>query len=160
MPSFDVVSKVDMHEMNNAVDQANRETTTRFDFKGSNAKFELADNKITMTAQSKFQLEQMITILENKLAKRKIDLKCIKTNPVQESLHEAKQILDICQGIDRDSARKITKLIKDTKLKVQASTQGEQIRVAGKSLDVLQKIIAMLREQKLELVLQYENFRD
>lgn len=160
MPSFDVVSKINMHEVTNAIDQSNREIMSRFDFKDTNAKFELSDDKVTLTAQNNFQLKQMLAILETKFAKRSIDIRCLKTNDAQESLHEAKQVVDIRQGIDQETAKKITKLIKDSKLKVQTSIQGEQIRITGKKRDDLQVVINMLREQKLEIPLQYENFRD
>jgi uncharacterized protein YajQ (UPF0234 family) len=160
MPSFDIVSKIDMHEVTNAVDQANREVNTRFDFKNTNAKFELAEDKITLSAQNTFQLQQMLTILETKLAKRQIDIRCLNKKDPQESLHEAKQLINIRQGIDQELAKRITQLIKNSKLKVQAAIQGEQIRVTGKKRDDLQEVIAMSREQKLEVPLQYENFRD
>ena len=161
MPSFDITSNVDMHELTNAVDQANRELDNRFDFKGSNAKFELAKDNITLTAQNKFQLQQMLPILELKLSKRSIDIRCLKINEPQESLHEAKQTADIKQGIEQDMAKKITKFIKDAKLKVQTSIQGEQIRVTGKKRDDLQQVMAMLKaSDKLEMALQFNNFRD
>lgn len=160
MPSFDIVSKINMHEITNAVDQSNREIISRFDFKDINAKFELGDDKVTLTAQNNFQLKQMLAILEAKFSKRGIDIRCLKTNDPQESLHEAKQIIDIRQGIDQETAKKIIKFIKDSKIKIQTAIQGEQIRVAGKKRDDLQIVINMLREQKLELPLQYENFRD
>lgn len=149
-----------MHEMVNAIDQSNREIISRFDFKDSNAKFELKDNKATLIAQNNFQLKQMLAILEAKCAKRGIDIRCLKINDPQESLHEAKQLIDIKQGIDQDTAKKITKFIKDSKTKVQTSIQGEQIRVISKKRDDLQVVITMLREQKIDLPLQYENFRD
>lgn len=160
MPSFDIVSKINMHEMTNALDQANREITNRFDFKGSNAKFELGDDKITLSAQSIFQLQQMVMILELKLAKRQVDTKCLKFNDPQETLNQAKQIIEIQQGIKQDLAKKIMKFIKDAKLKVQATIQEDQVRVTGKKRDDLQEVIALLRGQKFELPLQYENFRD
>jgi cyclic-di-GMP-binding protein len=160
MPSFDITSKVDMHEVTNAIDQCNREVETRFDFKGSNAKFELAEKKINLTAQNTFQLKQMAAILENKMAKRKVDMRSFKFNDPEESLHEAKRTIDIRQGIEQDTAKKIVKIIKESKLKVQGSIQGEQVRVTGKNRDDLQGAIAMLREQKIEIPLQYENFRD
>lgn len=160
MPSFDIVSKVDMHEATNAIDQANREIKTRFDFKDSNANFELAENKINLTAANKFQLQQMLPILQAKLSKRNIDISCLEYGDPQESLHEAKQAITIKQGINQELAKKITKLIKDTKLKVQSTIQGEQLRVTGKSRDDLQTIISLLRKEKLELPLQFENFRD
>lgn len=160
MPSFDIVSKINMHEVTNAIDQSNREIISRFDFKDTNAKFELSDDKVTLTAQNNFQLKQMLVILETKFSKRGIDIRCLKTNDPQESLHEAKQIIDIRQGIDQETAKKITKFIKDSKIKIQTAIQGEQIRVTGKKRDDLQIVINMLREQKLEMPLQYENFRD
>lgn len=160
MPSFDIVSEVDMHEVTNAVDQANREVTNRFDFKDSNAKFTLADDKITMIAKNTFQLQQMLMIMEMKMAKRSIDIRSITIGEPQESLHEAKQIITVKQGIDQEIAKKIIKMIKDEKHKVQASIQGEQIRVTGKKRDDLQLTIAMLRAQKLDIPLQFNNFRD
>jgi uncharacterized protein YajQ (UPF0234 family) len=160
MPSFDIVSKINMHEITNAIDQSNREIANRFDFKDTNAKFELKDNKAVLTAQNNFQLKQMLSILETKCAKRGIDIRCLKINEPQESLHEAKQLIDIKQGIDQETAKKITKFIKDSKVKTQTAIQGEQIRVTGKKRDDLQVVITMLREQKLDLPLQYENFRD
>lgn len=160
MPSFDIVSEVNEHELTNAVDQASREIANRFDFKGSNATFSLKDNAITMAAPSDFQLKQMLDILYNKMAKRGCDIRSLELKTPEVSLHEAKQIINVKQGIDPESAKKITKLIKDSKLKVQASIQGEKIRVTGKSRDDLQSAIASLKEAKLELPLQYDNFRD
>ena len=160
MPSFDIVSKVDLHEATNAIDQANREVTTRFDFKGTNAKFELAAEKITLIAPAKFQLQQMIVILESKFAKRNLDLSCLKRDEPTESLHEARQVLTIQQGIQHELAKKIVKFIKDKNLKVQTTIQGEQLRVTGKKRDDLQQVIAEVRAQKWDLPLQYENFRD
>ncbi len=160
MPSFDVVSEVNMHEVANAVDQANREVATRFDFKGSGARFELSEAVITLHAEVEFQLQQMLDMLHNKLAKRGIDIACLDIERPQISGKQARQTVTLKQGIDAQLARTIVKLIKDSKLKVQASVQGEKIRVAGKKRDDLQQVIALLREAKLELPLQYENFRD
>ena len=160
MPSFDIVSSVDMHEVTNAVDQANREVDNRFDFKGTGAKFELTNDTVILTAQNTFQLQQMVNILELKLTKRNIDIKCLKIDEPQESLHEAKQVIHIRQGIDQELAKKIIKTIKNSKLKIQAAIQGDQIRVTGKKRDDLQNVISMLREEKIDLPLQYENFRD
>jgi cyclic-di-GMP-binding protein len=160
MPSFDITSKVDMHEINNAIDQTNREIGTRFDFKGSKAKVEFKDDKIAMIADNTFQLQQMLVILELKLAKRKVDTRCLKIDKPQESLSEAKQTIEIQQGINQEVAKKITKFIKDSKLKVQGNIQGDQVRVMGKKRDDLQDAIALLREQELGIPLQYENFRD
>lgn len=161
MPSFDIVSKVDQHEFANAVDQANREVTTRFDFKGSNATFELKkDELLTLTAPSEFQLNQMAEILYNKFAKRNLDIRILDFQDPTSNLREAKQEIKIKQGLDSVLAKKIVKLVKDQGLKVQANIQGDQVRVTGKKRDDLQEAIAFLREQKLELPLQFENFRD
>jgi uncharacterized protein YajQ (UPF0234 family) len=160
MPSFDVVSEIDKHELTNAVDQANREVTTRFDFKDSQAKYEVAENDITLRAQSDFQVKQMHEILLLKLSKRGIDTRCLNFDPIMTSLNEARQKATIKQGIDKEFAKKIVKAIKDANLKVQTSIQGEQIRVSGKKRDDLQTAIALLREAKLDLPLQFVNFRD
>lgn len=160
MPSFDIVSKVDSQEVTNAVDQANREVQNRFDFKGSNARFELAKEEITLIAPTDFQLKQMLDILYNKFAKRGLDIKALDVEKPAIALHEARQVVKVKQGIDQEFAKKITKLIKDQKLKVQTSIQGDQIRVTGKKRDDLQEVIGMLREANLELPLQYDNFRD
>ena len=160
MPSFDIVSKIDMHELSNAVDQANREVETRFDFKGTNAKFELSGEKITLVAQEEFQIHQMSDILNAKLAKRGINVQCLEKKEVQKSLHQTSQDINVRQGIERDLAKKIVKLIKDEKLKVQSAVQGDQVRVTGKKRDDLQSVIALLKEKDVGLPLQYENFRD
>ncbi len=160
MPSFDITSKIEMHELTNAIDQANREIANRFDFKDTGAKFELKKDEILLTAQNTFQLQQMAGILELKIAKRQIDVRCLKSNKPEESLNEARQTMTLRQGIDHDLGKEITKIIKDSKLKVQAAIQGEQIRITGKKRDDLQEVIALLRQQKFELPLQYENFRD
>jgi len=160
MPSFDIVSEVNRHELTNAVDQANREVETRFDFKGTNSKFELAENKITLTSQSEFQLQQMMGILRNKLSKRDVDVRAIKEGKPEMNLNQAKLEVEVQQGIKQELAKKITKMIKESKLKVQASIQGEQIRVTGKKRDNLQEVIAMLRKAELNIPLQFENFRD
>lgn len=160
MPSFDVVSKTDQHELSNAVDQVSREITTRFDFKGTNASIELIKNSITMKASSEFQLKQMEDILRNKVAKRNLDIRALNFKDPEITLKEARQTIEIKQGIDSENAKKIVKLIKDSNLKVQAAIQGEQVRVTGKKRDDLQAVIAMLRSAKVELPLQFENFRD
>jgi uncharacterized protein YajQ (UPF0234 family) len=160
MPSFDIVSNIDNHEITNAVDQANREVTTRFDFKDTNARLELNKDKITIIAPTDFQLKQVDEILRNKLAKRQVDVRSLTYKEISTSLSEAKQIIEVKQGIDQDNAKKITKLIKDAGLKVQASIQGEQIRVSGKKRDDLQEVIALLRSAKVEIPLQFVNFRD
>lgn len=160
MPSFDVVSKIDNHEVANAVDQANREISTRFDFRGTNAKVELTKNTITISAPTDFQLKQVDEILRNKLAKRNVDVRVLDYKDPEIKLNEARQTVEVRQGIETEQAKKIVKLIKDAGLKVQAAIQGEQVRVTGKKRDDLQEVIAMLREAKLNIPLQFENFRD
>ena len=162
MPSFDIVSKVAVHELANAIDQANREVKTRFDFKDSNACFEYSENKITLIAMNKFQLQQMALIMDAKLAKRGIDISCLDRADATESLHEAKQIVTVKQGIDHETGKKINKIVKDAALKVQTAIMGEQIRVTGKKKDDLQAVIALLRsaQERVGIPLQFENFRD
>lgn len=160
MPSFDIVSEVDMHELTNAIDQANREVGTRFDFKGVDASFALSDDVITLSAQVDFQLQQMLDILKTKLVRRNLDVACLDVGEVVESGQRATLPVKVRQGIDADLARKIVKLVKDTKMKVQTAIQGDKLRVTGKKRDDLQAAIAMLRDAKLEIPLQYNNFRD
>ncbi|WP_210396583.1 YajQ family cyclic di-GMP-binding protein [Motiliproteus sediminis] len=160
MPSFDVVSEIDMHEVQNAVDQANREVSTRFDFKGVDARFDLGDSDITLTAEVDFQLQQMMDILRGKLVNRKIDVKAMDIKPHVASGMKVKQQVVLKQGLDQPTAKKITKMIKDRKMKVQTQVQGDQVRVTGKKRDDLQQAIAMLREAELDVPLQYTNFRD
>ena len=160
MPSFDVVSKVDSHELANAVDQANREIDNRFDFKGVGAKFEIEGDKINLSAKEEFQLRQMMDILRLKLAKRKIDVACLEEGEPVMSGTTARMVVSVRQGIDAPLAKKMVKMIKDQKMKVQASIQGDQLRVTGKKRDDLQSTIAMLKEAELGLPLQYVNFRD
>lgn len=160
MPSFDVVSKSDLHEVANAVDQTNREIETRFDFRGTNARVELQKTNMTLIAPSDFQLKQLDEILRNKLAKRNVDVRALEYKDPEVKINEARQSVEVRQGINAEQAKKIVKLIKDANLKVQPSIQGEQVRVTGKKRDDLQAAIAMLREAKLNLPLQFENFRD
>ena len=160
MPSFDVVSQIDMHELTNAVDQTNREVTNRFDFKGTNSRVEQEGDSITLSAPSEFQIKQINDILRTKMSKRGIDIGCLDYGEIQETGQEARQQITARQGIDRDLSRKITKIIKDSRMKVQSAVQGDQIRVSGKKRDDLQAVITLLREQKLDLPLQYINFRD
>jgi len=160
MPSFDVVSELDMHEVSNGLDQANREVNTRFDFKGSDAEFTLKDGMVTLSAQTDFQLQQMRDIMVAKLTKRGIDITCLKIDDPTLTGKVAQQKITLRQGIDAELAKKIVKLIKDKALKVQAAIQGNQVRVTGKKRDDLQEVIALLRETKLEMPLQYTNFRD
>ncbi|MDR3492601.1 MAG: YajQ family cyclic di-GMP-binding protein [Gammaproteobacteria bacterium] len=160
MPSFDVVSKTDTHEVTNAVDQANREINSRFDFKGTNARLEQSKNTVTLIAPTDFQVKQINEIFCSKLAKRNIDIRALDYKEIDTKLNEAKQEIEIRQGIATDAAKKLVKLIKDANLKVQTSIQGEQLRVNGKNRDDLQAVIAMLRASKVDLPLQFENFRD
>ncbi len=160
MPSFDVVSEIDLHELANAVDQTNREVTNRFDFKGTNARVEQKENVMTVCAESDFQVDQIKDILHNKMSKRGIDVACIKEDELFIAGKEAKQVLTARQGLDSDLARKVVKLVKEAKLKVQSSIQGEQVRITGKKRDDLQDAIALLRNAKVGLPLQYTNFRD
>ena len=160
MPSFDVVSEVDMHELSNAVDQANREVATRYDFKGSDAKFEQSGTELTLSGGGEFQLQQMMDILQKKMVKRGVDIGSLDVGKTETTNFVARQKVTVRQGIDKEMAKKVVKLIKDTKLKVQASIQGEQVRVTGKKRDDLQNVMAFLKEQKIGLPLQYTNFRD
>lgn len=160
MPSFDVVSKVDNHEVTNAVDQVTREISTRFDFKGSNARIELAKNTITLIAPTDFQLKQIDEIMRNKLSKRQVDVRMLEYKDPEIKLNEARQLVNVKQGIEVEIAKKIVKFIKESGLKVQASIQGDQVRVTGKKRDDLQLAIQALKESKLEIPLQFENFRD
>lgn len=161
MPSFDVVSEVDLHEVNNAIDQANREVGTRFDFKGVDAKFTLNEaSTVDISAEAEFQVQQMLDILRGKLVKRGIDTKALKEGSVEMSGQRATMQVTVQQGIDSDLARKIVKMVKETKIKVQTAIQGEKLRVTGKKRDDLQGVIAMLKEAKLDIPLQYNNFRD
>ncbi len=160
MPSFDVVSEVDLQEVRNAVDQASREVGTRFDFKGVDAKFELTDADITLSAEVEFQLNQMMDILRQKLVKRKVDTASMDIKDPETTINAARQHVIIKQGIDSDSAKKMVKNIKGSKIKVQAQIQGEQVRVTGKKRDDLQQVMALLREADYGLPLQFTNFRD
>ena len=160
MPSFDVVSNFDAHEASNAVDQANREVSNRFDFKGTGSKFEFDGQLISLTSQADFQLRQMLDILRQKLAKRGIDVACMKEEEPEITGREARQKVILRQGIETPLARDLVKKIKGSKLKVQTAIQGDKLRVSGKKRDVLQDVIALLKEADVNLPLQYENFRD
>lgn len=160
MPSFDIVSEVDIHMVTNAVDQAGRVIANRFDFKGVDAKYEREERAITVIAEAEFQIEQMNDILQNALHKCGIDIKCMDYGDIQMSGKHAKQVVNLKHGLDSDTARKMVKKIKDKKLKVQAAIQGEQVRVTGKKRDDLQTVIAFLKEEDFGLPLQFNNFRD
>jgi cyclic-di-GMP-binding protein len=160
MPSFDVVSELNAHEVANAVDQANRELTQRFDFKDTGARFELAELTVTLHAEVDFQLKQMLEILKLRLAKRGVDVACLEVKEPQIALSAARQEVVLRHGIDQEIGKKISRIIKDSKLKVQASLQADKVRIIGKQRDDLQAAIALLRKSQLELPLQFNNFRD
>jgi uncharacterized protein YajQ (UPF0234 family) len=149
-----------MHEVSNALDQANRELTKRFDFKGTNARFDLEDNRVTLRAPNEFQVKQMFDILIDRFAARKVDTRCLLADTPQANVSETWQLITVRSGIEAELARSIVKMIKKEKLKVQASIQGDKVRVSGKKKDVLQKVIEMLKEAKIDMPLQYENYRD
>lgn len=161
MPSFDVVSEANMVEVRNAVDQANKEIGTRFDFRGSDARIEQKEHELTVFADSEFQLGQVKDVLNNKMTKRKVDIRFMDEGKIQKiSGDKVKQVVTIKNGIQTDSAKKIVKLVKDSKLKVQASIQGDAVRVAGAKRDDLQSTMAMLRKEIQDLPLEFNNFRD
>lgn len=160
MPSFDVVSELNAHEVTNAVDQANRELAQRFDFKDTGARFELEEFTVTLRAQVDFQLKQMLEILKLRLAKRAIDVACLEVQDPEVALSAATQKVILRHGIDPEAAKKITRLVKDSKLKVQGSIQSEKVRITGKQRDDLQAAIQLLRKAELGLPLQFNNFRD
>lgn len=160
MPSFDIVSEVDLHTFTNAVDQAQRVIDNRFDFKGADAGFERKELSVMMHAESEFQLGQMLDILRGTITKCNIDPRAIKEGSITQAGKLARQEVTMQNGLESDICRKIVKMVKDRKLKVQAQIQGDQVRVTGKKRDDLQQMIAMLRESDLDVPLQFENFRD
>ena len=160
MPSFDIESKVDLHELTNAIDQSNRVITNRYDFKEANASFEFANEIVKLNAKEIFQIDQMIPILKENLAKRSIDLKALKLGEKSISNNTASMSADITQGINQDIAREIVKTIKSSKIKVQSSIQGYSLRITGKKRDELQEVISLLKKEEIEIPLQFKNFRD
>jgi len=160
MPSFDNVSEVDTHELTNAVDQANRELSTRFDFKGVVASFELDDAAIKQSAPSEFQLQQMTDILRARLIARKIDARCLEFGDIETNLAGARQTVTVKQGIERELAKKLQAAMKDAKLKVDSQINGDKLRVTGKKRDDLQAAMALLRAGEFGVPLQFDNFRD
>ncbi|MGQ8367309.1 YajQ family cyclic di-GMP-binding protein [Glaciecola sp. 1036] len=160
MPSFDIVSELDNVEVKNAVDNANRELATRFDFRGVDASIEFANEVVTLKAEGDFQLQQLQDILRNSCAKRNVDPRAIKPGDKDHTGKTHKQTISFVQGIDHEMGKKINKLIKDNKLKVQSSIQGDQVRVTGKKRDDLQSVIAILKAEDFGQPLQFKNFRD
>jgi len=160
MPSFDIVSEVDHHELTNAVDQARRELTTRFDFRNVEASFESDENVVTMSAPSEFQLTQMLDILRARMIARSIDARCLDIGEAEINLARARQKVTVKQGIEQPLAKKIVAAIKAAKLKVEAQINGDKLRVSSKKRDDLQAAMALLRKGDFELPLQFDNFRD
>lgn len=162
MPSFDVVSEIDRHELTNAIDQANRELMQRFDFKDTGCRYEFKEKEfaVHLRAEVEFQLKQMLEILKLKLTKRGIDINCIEIKDAQTNLAEARQDVILRHGIDADCGRKIVKRLKESKLKVQAGIHGDKVRVTGKQRDELQSAIALLRQEEFDRPLSFNNFRD
>lgn len=161
MPSFDVVSEADMIEVKNAVEQSNKEISTRFDFKGSDARVEQKENELTAFADSDFQLSQVRDVLTAKLTKRKVDVRFLDQGKIEKiGGDKVKQVIKIKNGIESDDAKKIVRVIKDSKMKVQASIQGESVRVTGAKRDDLQAAMAMLRKDVPDMPLEFNNFRD
>ena len=160
MPSFDIISEFDPHEVKNAIDQASKEVGTRFDFKGTDSSFELTENKVIMISESTFQLQQMFSIVCAKLSRRGVDIACMEVGDAKGSGKLMRQEITLKQGLDSAFAKKIVKLIKDKKLKVQAAIQGDQVRITGKSRDDLQETMALVRAADLGQPFQFTNFRD
>ncbi|MBT0586711.1 YajQ family cyclic di-GMP-binding protein [Alteromonas oceanisediminis] len=160
MPSFDIVSEIDMVDVKNATDNANRELDTRFDFRGVEASFKSTDEGVLMVAEAEFQLQQMDSMLRNACSKRGMDTACMEAKSADASGKTVRQLMSFKQGIDQPTAKKIVKLIKDAKLKVQASIQGEQVRVTGKKRDDLQEAMALVKSAGLGQPFQFTNFRD
>jgi uncharacterized protein YajQ (UPF0234 family) len=161
MPSFDIVSEVDKQEVRNAIDQVNKEVSTRFDFKGSDARVEQADYKLSIFADDEFKLTQVLDILMAKLAKRNVDVRCLDRGQVEKiSGNKVKQQVTVKTGVESELAKKIIRLIKDSKLKVQGSIQGDAVRVSGAKRDVLQEAIQLVKKSITEFPLQFQNFRD
>ena len=161
MPSFDIVSEVNKVEVHNAVDQANKEVGTRFDFKGSDARIEPKENVLTLYADDDFKLSQVTDILTAKLTKRGVDIRSLKYGDVEKvSGNKVKQLITVREGVEQELAKKIVRVIKDSKMKVQASIQGEAVRVSGTKRDELQNVIALVKKSVTDFPLQYQNFRD
>jgi cyclic-di-GMP-binding protein len=160
MPSFDIVSEVDLHELNNAVDNSNRAISQRFDFKGTNTEVRINKEEVIISSESEFQVDQVLSIVHTEMVRRKIDINSLEESQAKANGRQVEKKLSLRQGIDKETAKKIIKLIKDSKIKVQASIQGEQVRVTGKKRDDLQSVMSTLKQSKLDLPLQYTNFRD
>jgi uncharacterized protein YajQ (UPF0234 family) len=160
MPSFDIESKIDNHELSNAIDQTNRVISNRYDLKDANANVVFQENEIRVSAKESFQLDQIIPILKENLSKRKIDLKSLKIGETQEANNLASVNIGLVQGISSEIGKEINVLIKAKKMKVQSSIQGDSVRVSGKKRDDLQAAITLIKEQNFNIPLQFQNFRD
>ena len=160
MPSFDVVSEVDLQEVRNAVDQTNRELRTRFDFRGVDAGAEVEGGVVTVWAQEEFQVRQLVDILQDKMTRRGVDIGALDPQAIEASGKQKRQTFGLKQGIDRDASRGIVRTVKDAKLKVQSQVQGDKVRITGKKRDDLQRVIAALKEGAYGVPLQFSNFRD
>ena len=160
MPSFDIESKIDNHELSNAIDQTNRVITNRYDLKDANANVLLQENEIRVSSNESFQLDQIIPILKENLSKRKIDLKSLKIGETHEANNSASVNIELVKGISSEIGKEINALIKSKKMKVQSSIQGESVRVSGKKRDDLQAAITLIKEQNFDIPLQFQNFRD
>ena len=160
MPSFDIESKIDNHELSNSIDQTNRVVSTRYDLKDANSKITLQDNMIKVSANETFQLEQIIPVLKENLSKRKIDLKGLRIGDAQESNNTASVDIELIQGISTEIGKEINALIKSKKMKVQSSIQGDSVRVTGKKRDDLQDVLLLIKDQNFDIPLQFQNFRD
>ncbi len=160
MPSFDIKSEIDKHELTNVVDQANRVLKNRFDFKDAAADFKLNDNSILLTAKEDFHIKQMATVLEGAITKRKMDIRILKPGKIEISNNTARQTIELQEGIDRELAKNIGSLIKQSKIKVQSAIQGDSVRVTGKKRDELQETIQLIKDKKYDIPIQFDNFRD
>ena len=160
MPSFDIESKIDNHELSNAIDQTNRVISNRYDLKDANANVVFQENEIRVSAKESFQLDQIIPILKENLSKRKIDLKSLKIGETQEANNSASVNIELVQGISSEIGKEINAVIKSKKMKVQSSIQGDSVRVSGKKRDDLQAAITLIKEQNFDIPLQFQNFRD
>tara|TARA_B110000444_G_scaffold256375_1_gene292608 strand:- start:52 stop:534 length:483 start_codon:yes stop_codon:yes gene_type:complete len=160
MPSFDIKSEIDKHELTNVVDQANRVLKNRFDFKDADAEFKLNDDSILLTAKEDFHVKQMSSVLQEAITKRKMDIRILKPGKIEVSNNTARQTVELQEGIDRELAKNITTLIKQSKIKVQAAIQGESVRVTGKKRDELQQTIQLITDKKYTIPIQFDNFRD
>lgn len=160
MASFDIKSELDSHEVTNAVDQANRVLQNRFDFKGTGAEFKMEDKNILLSAKEEFQIHQMLPILNESITKRGIDIKTLKAGEIEIATGVARQPITLRQGIDKELSKKITSLVKQSKIKVQAAIQGDSVRITGKKRDELQKVIQIVKDQNYDMPLQFINFRD